>query len=402
MSGAIKDLTKAGVSVWLDDLSRPLIETGGLAKLVDDGEIVGITTNPTIFAKAIGAQSGYEDQLRELALRGTAIGEALRLLTAWDVREACDVLRPVFERSGGRDGRVSIEVDARISNNADRTAAEARGLWWLVDRPNIFIKIPATEAALPAISSSLADGISVNVTLIFSVERYKAVLESFLSGLEKRKASGRSLAGVESVSSFFLSRVDTEVDRRLAEVGAKGGEDGAAAKRLRGQAAIASARLAYQVYEDMLDSPRWQALAASGARPQRLLWASTGVKDKTFSDTRYVVDLVAPDTVNTMPAATLQAMADHGVVRGDTVRQGYDGAWDTIDELRRLGIDMADIATTLERQGVAAFVESWNELIESVTEKLKTQGATVDQEGAVKPVSSTKDHPPAPSASLPA
>lgn len=278
MSSPLRDLANAGVSVWLDDLSRPLIETGGLAKLVDDGEIVGITTNPTIFAKAIGAESGYEDQLRELALRGTAIGEALRLLTAWDVRAACDVLLPIFERSGGRDGRVSIEVDARISDDADRTAAEARGLWWLVDRPNIFIKIPATEAALPAITSSLADGISVNVTLIFSVKRYKAVLESFLSGLEKRKASGRSFAGIESVASFFLSRVDTETDRRLAEVEAKGGEDGAAAKRLHGLAAIANARLAYQIYEDMLDSPRWQALAASGARPQRLLWASTGVR----------------------------------------------------------------------------------------------------------------------------
>src|ERR1700761_5252054 len=227
---ALKDLAKAGVSVWLDDLSRPLIESGNLAKLVDDGEIVGITTNPTIFAKAIGAASGYEDQLRELALRGTAIGETLRLLTAWDVRAACDVLRPVFQRSGGRDGRVSIEVDARISGDADRTAAEARGLWWLVDRPNLFIKIPATEAALPAIGSSLADGISVNVTLIFSLERYKAVLESFLSGLETRKASGGHLSGIESVASFFISRVDTEVDGRLAKLADKGGEKTTAAK----------------------------------------------------------------------------------------------------------------------------------------------------------------------------
>jgi transaldolase len=387
--------------VWLDDLSRPLIETGGLAKLVDDGEIVGITTNPTIFSKAIGAESGYEDQLRELALRGTAIGEALRLLTAWDVRAACDVLLPIFERSGGRDGRVSIEVDARISDDADRTAAEARGLWWLVDRPNIFIKIPATEAALPAITSSLADGISVNVTLIFSVKRYKAVLESFLSGLEKRKASGRSFAGIESVASFFLSRVDTETDRRLAEVEAKGGEDGAAAKRLHGLAAIANARLAYQIYEDMLDSPRWQALAASGARPQRLLWASTGVKDKTFSDTRYVVDLVAPDTVNTMPAATLQAMADHGVVRSDTVRRGYDEAWDTMEELGRLGIDMADVAATLESEGIATFVKSWNELIGSVREKLESQGASVYSKGAVRPISGASEAATVPTASLP-
>jgi len=355
MSSALNDLAEAGVSVWLDDLSRPLIETGSLAKLVDDGEIVGITTNPTIFAKAIGAGSGYAEQLRELALRGTAIGETLRLLTAWDVRAACDVLRPVFERSDGRDGRVSIEVDARISGDSDRTAAEARGLWWLVDRPNLFIKIPAQKPALPAIASSLESGISINVTLIFSIERYKAVLESFLSGLERRKAAGGKLAGIESVASFFISRVDTEADRRLSEIEAKGGGDGVAAQPLRGQAAIANARLAYQVYEDMLDSPRWQALAASGARPQRLLWASTGVKDKAFSDTRYVVDLVAPDTVNTMPAATLRAVADHGVVRGDTIRAGYEEAWNTSDEFGRLGIDMADVADTLEREGVATF-----------------------------------------------
>lgn len=402
MSSSLRDLAEAGVSVWLDDLSRPLIKTGGLAKLVDDGEIVGITTNPTIFAKAIGSGSGYEDQLRELALRGTAIGETLRLLTAWDVRAACDVLQPVFGRTGGRDGRVSIEVDARISADADRTAAEARGLLWLVDRPNLFIKIPATEAALPAIASSLAEGISVNVTLIFSIERYKAVLESFLSGLEKRKASGGSLAGIESVASFFISRVDIETDRRLSEIEAKGGDDGAAAHRLRGQAAIADARLAYQVYEDMLSSPRWQALAASGARPQRLLWASTGVKDKAFDDTRYVVDLVAPDTVNTMPNATLRAVADHGVVRGDTIREGYDAAWDTMDDLGRLGIDMADVADALERQGVATFVKSWSELIGSVTESLKERGASVNPEGSVKPASGKDGSAPVPAASLPA
>jgi transaldolase len=387
MSDALKDLSKAGVSVWLDDLSRPLITTGRLAKLVNDGEIVGITTNPTIFAKAIEAGSGYEDQLKELALRGTAIGETLRLLTAWDVRAACDVLRPVFERTDGRDGRVSIEVDARISSDADRTAAEARGLWWLVDRPNLFIKIPATAAALPAIAAGLADGISVNVTLVFSIERYKAVLEAFLAGLEKRKASGGSLKGIESVASFFVSRVDTETDNRLSAIEEKGGGESAAARRLHGQAAIANARLAYQVYEDMLATPRWQALAAAGARPQRLLWASTGVKDKAFEDTRYVVELVAPDTVNTMPAATLKAVVDHGVARGDTIRQGYDAAWNTMDELERLGIDMADVASTLERQGVATFVKSWDELIQSVTEQVKNQGAQVNPEGSVKPVS---------------
>jgi transaldolase len=387
MLSPLKELAKHGVSIWLDDLNRPLIQTGELARMVNDGEIVGITTNPTIFAKAIGAGSGYESQLRELALRGTAIGETLRLLTAWDVRTACDILRPVYERSELRDGRVSIEVDARISGDAARTAAEARGLWWLVDRPNLFIKIPATEAALPAIAESLADGISVNVTLIFSIERYKAVLEAFLTGLEKRKSAGNSLKGIESVASFFISRVDTETDRRLSEIEAKGGEHGAAAHRLRGQAAIANARLAYQVYEDMLASPRWQALAAAGARAQRLLWASTGVKDKAFSDTRYVIDLVAPDTVNTMPAATLRAVADHGVVRGDAVRGAYEAASNTLDELRLLGIDMADVAVTLERQGIATFEKSWNDLIDSVTAKLGDHGAEVGAAGAVTPAS---------------
>ena len=218
MGKALTDLAEAGVAVWLDDLSRTRIHSGSLARSVEQREIVGITTNPTIFAKAIGAGSGYEDQLRDLALRGTAIGETLRLLTAWDVRAACDIMRPAYDRSGGRDGRVSIEVDPRIAHDTDRTTAEARGLWWLVDRPNLFIKIPATLAGLPAITATLAAGISVNVTLIFSVERYKAVLDAFLEGLEQRAASGGSLAGIESVASFFVSRVDTEVDKRLDQI----------------------------------------------------------------------------------------------------------------------------------------------------------------------------------------
>ena len=279
MGKALTDLAAAGVAVWLDDLSRTRIHSGSLARSVEQREIVGITTNPTIFAKAIGAGSGYEDQLRDLALRGTAIGETLRLLTAWDVRAACDIMRPAYDRSGGRDGRVSIEVDPRIAHDTDRTTAEARGLWWLVDRPNLFIKIPATLAGLPAITATLAAGISVNVTLIFSVERYKAVLDAFLEGLEQRAAGGGSLAGIESVASFFVSRVDTEVDKRLDQI--KSGD----AARLRGQAAVANSRLAYEVYEQMLGSARWQALAAKGAKAQRLLWASTGVKDKLYPDT---------------------------------------------------------------------------------------------------------------------
>ena len=387
MAQALDDLAAAQVSVWLDDLSRPRIQTGSLARMVDGGEIVGITTNPTIFAKAIGAGSGYEDQLRDLALRGTAIGETLRLLTAWDVRAACDILRPVYERTAARDGRVSIEVDPRISGDADRTAAEARGLWWLVDRPNLFIKIPATLAGLPAITASLADGISVNVTLIFSLDRYRAVLDAFLTGLEQRKAAGGSLVGIESVASFFISRVDTEVDRRLGQMAAQAGGKDLAAEldRLRGQAALANARLAYEIYEQMLVSDRWKALAAAGARPQRLLWASTGVKDKAFSDTRYVTDLVAPDTVNTMPEATLLAVADHGEIRGDAVRGSYAAANAIFEALSRAGVDIEEVANTLEEQGIASFAKSWDELVASVTEQIQKAGAVVMPAGAVKP-----------------
>jgi transaldolase len=390
MAQALQELAAAGVAVWLDDLSRPRIQSGSLARLVEQGDIVGITTNPTIFAKAIGAGSGYEEQLRDLALRGTAIGETLRLLTAWDVRAACDVLRPVFDRPDARDGRVSIEVDPRIAQDAERTTAEARGMWWLVDRPNLFIKIPATLAGLPAITACLAEGISVNVTLIFSVERYRAVLDAYMTGLERRAANGRSLEGIESVASFFVSRVDTEVDRRLGEAATRGnGEDFSAdAARLRGQAAIANTHLAYELYTQTVTSSRWQALATAGARPQRLLWASTGVKDKAFEDTRYVVELVAPDTVNTMPEATLQAVADHGTVRGDTVQGGYAAARSVLNALRRIGIDMADVASTLEVQGIASFAKSWDELIASVTAQLEKAGASVMPAGAVTPASS--------------
>ena len=403
MTKSLQELADLGVAVWLDDLSRPRLHSGSLAAMVERGDIVGITTNPTIFAKAIGVGSGYEAQLHELALRGTAVGETLRLLTAWDVRAACDVLRPVFDRSGGRDGRVSIEVDPRISGDAERTAAEARGLWWLVDRPNLFIKIPATLAGLPAITSCLADGISVNVTLIFSTERYEAVLDAFLTGLEQRAAAGGSLDGIESVASFFVSRVDTEVDRRLAALPAGSSRQDIAADvaRLHGQAAIANARLAYALYEDVLASPRWKLLAGQGARLQRLLWASTGVKDKAFDDTRYVVDLAAPDTVNTMPEATLQAVADHGKVRGNTIRGSYDASQIILDDLARLGVDMADVAETLETQGVASFAKSWDELIASVTRQIENAGAKVMPAGAVTPASSDGTQASAPAAAAP-
>ncbi|WP_254070633.1 transaldolase [Acidisphaera sp. L21] len=301
--------------------------------------------------------------------------------------------------------RVSIEVDPRISGDADRTAAEARGLWWLVDRPNLFIKIPATLEGLPAITTSLADGISVNVTLIFSLDRHRAVLDAFLTGLEQRKAAGGSLIGVESVASFFISRVDTEVDRQLIQLTTQNTAADRATELggLRGQAALANARLAYQVYEQMLTSDRWKALADVGGRPQRLLWASTGVKDKVFSATRYVTELVAPDTVNTMPEATLNAVATYGEIRGNPVLESYRAARGIVETLYKVGVSMEEVAITLERQGIASFAQSWDELIESVTRQVEKAGAVVMPAGAVRPAigqSGESGSPPAGAPSL--
>ena len=399
----LAQLSAAGVAVWLDDLSRERIRSGNLAALVRDHSVVGVTTNPSIFQKAMEKGEAYDAQVRDLALRGTDIGESLRAITTLDVREACDVLRPVYDATAGRDGRVSIEVDPRIAQDTARTVAEARALWWLVDRPNLFIKIPATLAGLPAITACLAEGISVNVTLIFSTERYEGVLDAFLAGLEQRAAAGGSLDGIESVASFFVSRVDTEVDRRLAALpaGSNRQDISADVARLHGQAAIANARLAYALYEDMLASPRWKLLAGQGVQLQRLLWASTGVKDKAFDDTRYVVDLAAPDTVNTMPEATLQAVADHGKVRGNTIRGSYDASQIILDDLARLGVDMADVAETLETQGVASFAKSWDELIASVTRQIENAGAKVMPAGAVTPASSDGTQDSAPAAAAP-
>ncbi|HEY2172772.1 MAG TPA: transaldolase, partial [Mycobacteriales bacterium] len=295
MSDHLADLSAQGVAIWLDDLSRERLTTGNLAALSKDKHVVGVTTNPTIFAKALEKGDAYNEQLKDLALRGVEVEEASRAITAYDVRWACDVLRPAYDASDGRDGRVSIEVDPRIAHDSDATAAEAKALWWAVDRPNLFIKIPATREGVPAITQTLAEGISVNVTLIFSLARYDEVMDAFLAGMEQAKAAGHDLSSMASVASFFVSRVDTEVDARLDKLGS------AEAKKLRGTAAIANARLAYQHFERMLASDRWKALAAAGAKTQRPLWASTGVKDPSYDDTRYVVELVAPDVVNTMP-----------------------------------------------------------------------------------------------------
>jgi transaldolase len=364
MSDALAELSAAGVAVWLDDLSRERLRSGSLAALVKDKHVVGVTTNPSIFQKALSEGAAYDDQLRDLAKRGVDLGEAVRLLTSFDVRWACDELLPVYTASDTVDGRVSLEVDPRISADTAKTTAEAAALWWLVDRPNLFIKIPATVESLPSITATLAAGISVNVTLIFSLERYRMVMDAFLDGLEQAKANGHDLAPIGSVASFFVSRVDTEIDKRL-------GPD----SPLRGKAAIANARLAYQAYEDVFSSDRWKSLAAAGAKPQRPLWASTGVKDPTYDDTMYVVDLAAPGTVNTMPEATLEAVDDHGVAKGDQVTMFYAEAQQVLDDLKAAGIDYDEVVGLLEREGVEKFEASWEQLLDSVGDQLKKASA---------------------------
>jgi transaldolase len=367
MSDPLRQLSEAGVAVWLDDLSRDRLQTGNLSDLIRDRSLVGITTNPTIFQKAISGSDLYNPQLNDLQVRGVDVGEALRAITTKDVRDACDVLRPVYDASDGVDGRVSIEVDPRISDSAEKTIAEARALWWLVDRPNLFIKIPATMGSLPAISQVLSEGISVNVTLIFSLERYDLVMDAFLEGMERAQKSGLDLSHIGSVASFFVSRVDTEIDKRLGKIGTK------EAKELLGKAAVANARLAYQHYENMIAGDRWKALAAAGAKTQRPLWASTGVKDPNYPDTMYVDELVAPDTVNTMPEATMNAVYDHGVIEGDTIRGHYADAQRVLDQLKAVGVDYDDVVATLENEGVEKFEDSWNQLIEAIKEQLGAQ-----------------------------
>ncbi|GII87598.1 transaldolase [Sphaerisporangium siamense] len=365
MSENLKRLTEQGVSIWLDDISRERLRTGDLQSLIRDKHVAGVTSNPTIFASALSKGDAYDPQLRDLVVRGVDVGEAVRAITTFDIRWAADVLRPVFEATGGVDGRVSIEVDPRLANeSAEKTVAEARALWWLVDRPNVFIKIPATLAGLPAITQALAEGISVNVTLIFSLERYRAVLDAWLTGLEQARANGLDVSTIESVASFFVSRFDTEVDKRLEKIGTP------EALELKGKAAVANARLAYAAYEEVMSGPRWQALRAAGARPQRPLWASTGVKNPEYPDTLYVDQLVTSGTVNTMPEKTLDAVADHGNIDGDTVRPHYEQAWNTMAALKQAGIDYDDVVRALEDEGVEKFVTSWNELLGTVESEL--------------------------------
>ncbi|MGD3104829.1 transaldolase [Streptomyces sp. YGL11-2] len=364
MTDALKRLSDEGVAIWLDDLSRKRITSGNLAELIDQQHVVGVTTNPSIFQKAISAGDGYRQQVHDLATRKVTVDEAIRMITTADVRDAADILRPVFDATGGQDGRVSIEVDPRLAHNTEATIAEAKQLAWLVDRPNTLIKIPATKAGLPAITEVIGLGISVNVTLIFSLERYREVMDAYLAGLEKARAAGLDLSLIRSVASFFVSRVDTEIDKRLEKIGTD------EAKALKGRAALANARLAYQAYEEVFGTERWAALDKAGAHKQRPLWASTGVKDPAYKDTLYVDELVAPGTVNTMPEATLQATAAHGEITGDTVRGTYAGAQADLDALAALGISYDDVVQLLEDEGVEKFEAAWNDLLKSTEAEL--------------------------------
>ncbi len=363
---ALHELADAGVSVWLDDLNRPMIQDGDLAAYIDRG-VLGVTTNPTIFATALSEGEAYTPQIETLSA-GT-VAEAVFALTTQDVRDACDVFLPVFERTGGLDGRVSIEVDPDLAKDTAGTVDLAKRLWSEIDRPNLLIKIPATVEGLPAISQTLAEGISVNVTLIFSLDRYRGVMNAYLTGLEQAREHGKDLSRISSVASFFVSRVDGEIDKRLEEIGTD------EALALRGRAGLANARLAYQAFQEVFSTPRWQNLADDGATLQRPLWASTGVKNPDYPDTLYVTGLVAPHTVNTMPAGTLDATVDHAELTGDTVTGAYPESQQVLDDLARVGISYTEVVELLETEGVEKFEKSWQELLDTVSEELsKHQG----------------------------
>ncbi|WP_308796568.1 transaldolase [Agromyces silvae] len=359
-------LSEAGVSIWLDDLSRQRIASGDLARLIVERDVVGVTTNPTIFAGALANGAAYADQLHALAGRGADVDTAVFEITTDDVRDAADVFRPVFDRTAGFDGRVSIEVAPDLAHDSARTIESAKALWATVDRPNVMIKIPATVEGLDAIRETISAGISVNVTLIFSLERYRQVMEAYLAGLEAAKANGHDLSKIHSVASFFVSRVDTEIDKRLTAIGSD------AALALKSRAGVANARLAYELFTEVFSGERATALLEAGANRQRPLWASTGVKDPALPDTLYVTELVARGVVNTMPEKTLEATFDHGEVVGDTITGAYRDAGEVLDALARVGVDYDDVTALLEREGVEKFIVSWNELLGTVREALES------------------------------
>jgi transaldolase len=362
-------LSAAGVSIWLDDLSRERLTSGSLQTLIDTKNVVGVTTNPSIFEAAITKGDSYREQLTALAAAGAHSEEAVFEITTADVADGCDLFASISESTKGVDGRVSIEVDPRKAWDTEGTIAEAKRLYAKVDRKNVYIKIPATLEGLEAITATLAAGISVNVTLIFSLDRYRAVINAFQSGLEQAKTNGHDLSTIHSVASFFVSRVDSEIDARLNALGTD------EALALKGKAGLANARLAYQVFQEQFSTERWAVLAGAGALPQRALWASTGVKDPALPDTLYVTGLVAADVVNTMPEKTLDATFDHGVVTGDTITGTYEESNAVLDQLEGLGVSYNDVVAKLESEGLEKFVASWKELLEHVQEALDSVAA---------------------------
>ncbi len=359
------ELSAIGVSIWLDDLSRERIDSGGLQKLIDDRNVVGVTTNPTIFASALAKGNAYDTKVADLAAAGTGVTEAVFEITTGDVADACDIFAPVYAASGRVDGRVSIEVEPGLAHDAAGTISQAAQLWTKVGKPNAMIKIPATVEGLEAITETIAAGISVNVTLIFSLDRHQAVIDAYLSGLEKAQAAGIDLSTIESVASFFVSRVDTEINARLEAVGTD------EALTLKSKAGIANAQLAYQLFEQQFATDRATALLAAGANKQRPLWASTGVKDPALPDTLYVTELAVAGVVNTMPEKTLEATFDHAPLHGDAVTGSYADAQSILDQLAAVGIDYDDVTALLEKEGVEKFIVSWGELLDTVTAALE-------------------------------
>ena len=366
MTSPTQELSDVGVSIWLDDLSRDRINSGSLQSLIANRNVVGVTTNPTIFASALATGQSYGPQIAELAASGASVTDAVFAATTDDVAAACDIFRPVYDRTNGRDGRVSIEVEPTLAFDAAATVAQAKQLFARVGRDNVMIKIPATREGLGAITAVLAEGISVNVTLIFSLERYAEVIDAYLAGLEQAQSNGHDLSTIHSVASFFVSRVDTEIDKRLVAIGTD------EALSLKSKAGVANARLAYELFEQKFSTERAITLASAGANLQRPLWASTGVKDTALPDTLYVTELAAPDTVNTMPEKTLEATFDHAPVRGDAVSGTYDDARNVLAEIEKMGISIVEVTTLLEREGVDKFIVSWNELLDIVTAAMGT------------------------------
>ena len=358
----IRRLRDLGTSVWLDDLSRERLGSGNLQEIIDAKGVVGVTTNPAIFAAAMGKGNAYDEHIAQLAAQDTPAVNAVFAMAADDVREACDAFAGIYEATDGIDGRVSLEVDPRLAHDREATVAQAKELADIVGRPNVMIKIPASEECLPAISDVLAEGISVNVTLIFSVSRYRQVCEAFLDGLEAADKAGKDLSSIHSVASFFVSRVDTEVDKRLEKLGNTD---------LQGQAALANARLAYAAFEEgLLNNPRWEALAAKGAHVQRPLWASTSVKNPDYPDTLYVDALAGPQTVNTMPENTLDAVIAHSEADEDLLSDKKLQAELVFQQLDQAGVDLCDVWQVLEQEGVQKFIDSWEELLATVEKQL--------------------------------